>query len=110
MPRNLDRRVEVMVPIEDPVLHTQVQGVLDTCLRDNRQAWLLHASGQYERLLPGDEPVRATHAILVRDPWGMGGDGSGGAPWVGDTSRTGEHPAVPNGGRTSRGRKKGRRG
>ena len=110
MPRNLDRRVEVMVPIEDPALHKLVQGVLDSCLRDNRQAWVLQPSGEYERLQPGDDPVRATQATLVRDPWGMGGDGAVGAPWAGDASRTGEHPAVPNGGRTSRARKKGRRG
>jgi polyphosphate kinase len=32
MPRNLDRRVEAMVPIEDAALHKQLQSVLETCL------------------------------------------------------------------------------
>lgn len=71
MPRNLDRRVEVMVPIEDPALHARVHGVLETCLRDNRQAWTLGADGRYERLAPGDGAVHATHAELMRDPWGL---------------------------------------
>ena len=70
MPRNLDRRVEVMVPIEDPTLHARVRGVLETCLRDNRQAWVLGADGQYERLVAGDAPEIATQAVLMRDPWG----------------------------------------
>lgn len=71
MPRNLDRRVEVMVPIEDPTLHVRVQGVLDTCLRDNRQAWVLQPEGRYDRLTAGDGEVFATHETLMRDPWGM---------------------------------------
>jgi polyphosphate kinase len=70
MPRNLDRRVEVMVPIEDPTLHARVRGVLETCLRDNRQAWVLGADGQYERLVAGEAPEIATQAVLMRDPWG----------------------------------------
>lgn len=70
MPRNLDRRVEVMTPIEDTTLHQRVQGVLDTCLRDNRQAWVLQPNGRYERLTPGDGEVFATHETLMRHPWG----------------------------------------
>ncbi|MCU0615589.1 MAG: polyphosphate kinase 1 [Gemmatimonadaceae bacterium] len=70
MPRNLDRRVEVMTPIEDATLHQRVQGVLDTCLRDNRQAWVLQPDGRYVRLTPGDGDVFATHETLMRYPWG----------------------------------------
>jgi polyphosphate kinase len=70
MPRNLDRRVEVMVPIEDPALHGRLRALLDTCLHDNRQAWVLGADGRYERLSPGDGPEVATHVALLRDPWG----------------------------------------
>ncbi len=74
MPRNLDRRVEVMVPIEDPALHSRMHRVLDACLRDNRQTWVLQADGRYERLMPGDEPERAVHTQLMRDPWGSDSD------------------------------------
>jgi polyphosphate kinase len=109
MPRNLDRRVEVMVPIEDPILHRQVHGVLELCLRDNRQAWVLHASGAYERLQPvDDESVRATQATLMRDPWGLDGETTSDVPWAGDARRTGEHPVVPNGGRSARSQSKGK--
>ena len=38
MPRNLDRRVEAMVPIEDASLHRQLHAVLEVYLADNRQA------------------------------------------------------------------------
>ncbi len=76
MPRNLDRRVEVMVPIEDPSLHRRIRGVLETCLRDNRQSWDLRSDGTYERQMPGDEPERSTHARLMREPWGLDGDSS----------------------------------
>ncbi len=45
MSRNLDRRVELMVPIEDPQLAKRVQGILDACFRDNTQACLILPDG-----------------------------------------------------------------
>ena len=70
MPRNFDRRVEVMTPIEDPALHKGLEAVLATCLTDNRQAWELGADGQYRRIRPDGAEVRATQQILIREPWG----------------------------------------
>ncbi|MFN5598162.1 MAG: polyphosphate kinase 1, partial [Gemmatimonas sp.] len=70
MPRNFDRRVEVMTPIEDPTLHKGLETVLATCLADNRQAWELGSDGQYRRRSPNGEPVRATQQILMKEPWG----------------------------------------
>ena len=71
MPRNFDRRVETVVPIEDPVLHTRLESLLTTCLLDNRQAWLQQPDGTYLQRTPGaNEEERATHAALLRDPWG----------------------------------------
>jgi polyphosphate kinase len=70
MPRNFDRRVEVMTPIEDQLLHKGLEAVLATCLNDNRQAWELGADGQYRRREPQGEAVRATHQILMKEPWG----------------------------------------
>ena len=75
MPRNLDRRVEAMVPIEGARLHRQLKSVLETCLSDNRQAWALGADGEYRRRYPVDEPERATQDILMREPWGFLPDG-----------------------------------
>ncbi len=45
MSRNLDRRVELMVPIEDPQLAKRVQGILDACFCDNTQACLIQQDG-----------------------------------------------------------------
>ena len=47
MARNLDRRVELMVPISDPKLAKRALGILDACLRDNTQAYELMADGSY---------------------------------------------------------------
>ncbi|MDF1503264.1 polyphosphate kinase 1 [Roseisolibacter sp. H3M3-2] len=71
MPRNFDRRVEALVPVEDPALHALLGTLLETCLQDNRQAWELHADGTYRQRHPAaEEGERATHLILQRDPWG----------------------------------------
>jgi len=71
MPRNFDRRVEALVPVEGAALHAVLATLLATCLQDNRQAWELHADGTYRQRRPADdEGERATHAILQRDPWG----------------------------------------
>jgi polyphosphate kinase len=104
MPRNLDRRVEVMVPIEDPSLHRRIQGVLETCLRDNRQAWVLRSDGTYEQQQPGEEPARGTQGILMRDPWGIGGEGATGN--AGSPFPSSEPSSdLPDGGRVARTRK-----
>ncbi len=71
MPRNLDRRVECVVPVEDPLLHPRVKSLLDTCLVDNRQAWELKPDGTYVQRLPGADVERATHRTLLLDSWGL---------------------------------------
>ena len=65
MPRNLDRRVEAMVPVERPELQARLQEVLDVCLADNTLAWQLQAGGAWERVRPSEdeEPVN-THLRL----------------------------------------------
>jgi polyphosphate kinase len=73
MPRNFDRRVEAVTCVEGSMLHTRLRSLLDTCLSDNRQAWELHADGTWVQRVPqGVE--RATHRILLADPWGMNRD------------------------------------
>lgn len=71
MPRNLDRRVEVVTPVEDRALHPRLRALLETCLADNRQAWELRTDGTYVQRDPGAAPERATHRVLLRDPWGI---------------------------------------
>jgi len=71
MPRNFDRRVEAVAPVDDVTLHPRLHSLLSVCLADNRQAWDLAADGTYAQRVPGGEPVRATHQLLLLDPWGM---------------------------------------
>jgi polyphosphate kinase len=71
MPRNFDRRVEVVTPIEDRRLHSRVCTLLETCLADNRQAWDLHSDGLYEQRKPGAGHVRSTHELLLQNSWGI---------------------------------------
>jgi len=53
MPRNLDRRVEILFPVDDPRLRqTIVQDILHIHLQDNVQARRLRPDGSYERLSP----------------------------------------------------------
>lgn len=70
MPRNLDRRVEAMVPIRDREWHERLRTVLAICLADNRQGWDLGPDGVYTRRQPGADLERATQSVLMRDPWG----------------------------------------
>ena len=66
MPRNLERRIEAVTPIEDPGDRKTLRDLLLLMWEDNRQAWDLRADGSYEqRRPPGPEAERATHSRLV---------------------------------------------
>ena len=50
MPRNLNRRVETLVPVEDPVVHSQILEIMEANLKDKKQSWLLQSDGHYKRV------------------------------------------------------------
>lgn len=67
MPRNLDRRVELLVPVDDPACRDRLIAILQVCLRDNVNGWRLGPDGTYERLRPEqDKPAIHSQEILYR--------------------------------------------
>ncbi len=66
-PRNLERRVEAVVPIEDPDLAGQLRELLELMFADNRLAWELQADGQYIQRRPSEtDPERSSHRLLMK--------------------------------------------
>lgn len=70
MPRNLDRRIEVMTPVENPTVHQQIlQQIMVANLNDEAQSWHLDANGSYHRAVGWDRKgAFSAHEYFMTNP------------------------------------------
>jgi polyphosphate kinase len=67
MPRNLDHRIEVVVPVEDLQVRNELEGIFKALLADNSQAWQLQADGSWERVTAKkSERKRQAQTLFMR--------------------------------------------
>lgn len=67
MPRNLDSRVELVTPVQDELARGQILDVMERCLADNTNSWVLDSSGNWSRLNPeGGERRNVQDELMER--------------------------------------------
>jgi polyphosphate kinase len=67
MQRNLDHRIEVVVPVEAPHVRAEIETIFRRLLTDNSQAWLMAPDGSWARAHPVDgERRRASQLVAMR--------------------------------------------
>ena len=66
MQRNLENRVEVLVPVEDLELQAGLRTILDTFLSDKHSAWLMNSDGSYTRLPGKDSTPEGSQQALIQ--------------------------------------------
>jgi len=65
MPRNLDSRVEALVPVRDPRLRSRIDQMIEVELADNQRAWRLDSGGRWHKIeRPADEEPLEAQVVL----------------------------------------------
>ena len=68
MPRNFDRRVEVLVPLENPTVHSQVlDQIMVSNIKDTKQSWVMMEDGTYDKV-EDDEEGFSAHEYFMTNP------------------------------------------
>jgi polyphosphate kinase len=77
MPRNFHKRVETLVPLENPTVRQQVmEQIMLANLKDNQQSWTLDASGHYNRITKSPDPAFSAQDYFMTNP-SLSGRGPG---------------------------------
>jgi len=86
MPRNLDRRVEALSPIEEPALREQLERLLDLYLEDDSGAWDMNSDGSFSQRKPGKHSLHAQSALSELWRKGLPATSTNSKPLAGQTS------------------------
>ena len=70
MPRNLDRRIEILLPILNKTVHQQIlDQIIVANIKDNQQSWFLNSEGNYEKIENnGKEKKFSAHQYFMNNP------------------------------------------
>ena len=61
MQRNLDHRIEVLMPVENARARQEIHAILDSALEDDTNAWILGSDGEWTRVCPAKSSKPHSH-------------------------------------------------
>jgi len=69
MPRNLDKRIEILMPINNKTVHKQIlDQIMIANIKDNQQSWLLDNEGNYNKITDNKEKKLSAHEYFMNNP------------------------------------------